>query len=161
MQDELEDNQEEYRSLAHGDLCDLLSTINFKDNRKRSSTQIKRLETSRAASNSDSKKSVRLMCKKRVRTGFLPNRKHQGGEMPNHHEIHWYCALCKKAGIPEKKYMSHISENCFGKLSYQQPTKLEMGGSIGNRADAVKHCKKYEHKWRKDIKVLKKQNKML
>ena len=38
MQDELEDNQEEFCSLAHEDLCDLLSTIKVKENSERSVT---------------------------------------------------------------------------------------------------------------------------
>ena len=35
MQDELDDHQEEYQSLTHEYLCDLLSTIKVKDDRKR------------------------------------------------------------------------------------------------------------------------------
>ena len=117
MQDELEDNQEYYRSLAHDNWCDLLSTINVKDNRKMSETQIKSIETSSAASNSDIHESVRLTCKKMVRTGVLPKRKQQEKKTTKYHVIHCYLALCKKAGMPERKYMSHSSENCFGKCS--------------------------------------------
>ena len=36
-----------------------------------------------------------------------------------------------------------------------------MGGSLGNKADAVKHYKKSEHKWMKYLKDLNKQNKIL
>ena len=60
MQDELEDNKEDYRSLAHEDWCDVLSTIEVKDNRKRDATQIKRLATSRAELNSYRNESVRV-----------------------------------------------------------------------------------------------------
>ena len=38
IQNELEDNKEDYRSLTHEDWCDLLSTIKFKDNKKREAT---------------------------------------------------------------------------------------------------------------------------
>ena len=36
MQDELEDNQEDYNSIAHEEWCDLLLTIEVKGNRKKS-----------------------------------------------------------------------------------------------------------------------------
>ena len=36
-----------------------------------------------------------------------------------------------------------------------------MGGSLGNRADSVKYYKKSEHTWKKELKALKNQNKML
>ena len=76
MQDDLEDNHEEYRSILHEYCCDLLSTIEFKDNSQRAATQVKRLATSIAALvSSDSNESVRVPRKKRVRTGVLPNRK--------------------------------------------------------------------------------------
>ena len=54
MHDDLEDNQEDYCSLDHEDWCDLLSTIKAKYNRKRVATQIKMIESARAASNYDS-----------------------------------------------------------------------------------------------------------
>ena len=60
MQDELEDNQEDYRHLNHEDRCVLLSTIKVKYNRKRAATQIKNITTSRAASHSDSNEFVRF-----------------------------------------------------------------------------------------------------
>ena len=57
---------------------------------------------------------------KRVSTDVLTNRKQQGGKSSNHHVDQRYCVLCKKAGMPERKYMSHISENCFEKRYDQQ-----------------------------------------
>ena len=36
-----------------------------------------------------------------------------------------------------------------------------MGGSLGNRDDSVKHYKKSEHKWKKYMKYLKNQNKII
>ena len=63
--------------------------------------------------------------------------------------------------MPEKKYISHSSENCFGKRYNQQSIKYGLGGSLGNRADAVNQYKNPEHKWKKELKSLKKKNKML
>ena len=56
-----------------------MSTIDVKDNRKRSMTKIMTLVASKAASNSDSDEYVRLLCKKRIITGALLNHKYQGG----------------------------------------------------------------------------------
>ena len=36
-----------------------------------------------------------------------------------------------------------------------------MGGSVGSRTDTVKQYKKSENKWKKDLKYLNNQNKML
>ena len=149
MQDDLEDNQEGYCYLYSEDLCELLFTIKVKGNRKSSTTQINRLATSRAASNYDSNESGRVPCKKRASTCVIPNRKYWGGKTPNHNGIQRYCALCKKAGIPERKYMLHRSENCLGKRSNHNSVKEELGGSLGNRDYSVKHYKKYEQKWKK------------
>ena len=53
MQDELEDNQEDYRSLTHKYWCDLLYNIEVKYNRKRAVSKIKKIATSIASSHSD------------------------------------------------------------------------------------------------------------
>ena len=71
IQDDLEDNQEDYRSLTHEYWCDLLSTIEVKDNRNGSATQIKNIVTSRAASHFDSDESIRVLLKKKARTVVL------------------------------------------------------------------------------------------
>ena len=73
MKDELEDNQEDYRSLVHEYWCDLLSTIEVKDNRKRAVTQINMIATSKLACHYDSNEFIRVPCKKRARTGVIIN----------------------------------------------------------------------------------------
>ena len=123
MQDELEDNPEEYHSIAHEYWCDLLYTIEVKENRKRDATQINRLETSTVASNYNSNESVRVLCMNRLRTGVLTNCKRKGGKLPKHHGDQRYCVICKKVETPEINYMSHSSDKCFGKIYYQHSTK--------------------------------------
>ena len=82
---------------------------------ERAVTHIKRLATSIASPiSSDCDESVRVPRKKRVRKGVLPNRKQQRVTMPNNHGAQRYCVISNKAGIPEQKYMSYSSENCFG-----------------------------------------------
>ena len=101
--------------MAHKYWCDLLSTIKVKDNSKRAPTKIKKLATSKAASLSDSDALVRIPRKKKARNGV--HFKQQGKKTPKQHSAHRYCVLCKKAGMPEKKYISHNSEHCFYKRS--------------------------------------------
>ena len=54
----------------------------------------------------------------------------------------------------EKKYMSHSSEDCFGKRSYQNSIKDGLGGPVGSRDDAVKQYNKPKNKWNKEPKAL-------
>ena len=80
MQDELKDNHEYYHSILHGYCCDLLSTIKFKENRKRAETQINRLATSKVISNSDSNQYVMLPRNNMVTTSALTKLKTEGGK---------------------------------------------------------------------------------
>ena len=71
MQDDLEDHLEDYFYLPYEYWCDLLSTIKVKDERKRVASQIKKIESSRKASLSDSKNSLMIPNKKKARTDVL------------------------------------------------------------------------------------------
>ena len=77
MQDEFEDHQEDYRSLTYEDWCDLLYTIEVKDERKISAVHIKKIDSARAASLSDSDESVRIPRKEKANTGALRSNKDQ------------------------------------------------------------------------------------
>ena len=89
MQDEFEDKSEDYCSLTHEKWCNLLSTMEVKDNRKRAAAQINMLATSKSAPvNSDSNSSVTFPCNDKARTGVLPTRKNKGKKNPNHHGTH-------------------------------------------------------------------------
>ena len=50
MRDELDDHPEEYRSLTYENFCDLLSTIDIEDERKRAAGHIKKIASASAAS---------------------------------------------------------------------------------------------------------------
>ena len=69
--------------------------------------------------------------------------------------------LYNKAGIPERKYKSHSSEHYFGERSKQESIRYSLVGSLGNRNNAVKQLQKYKNKWRRELKSLKKQNKII
>ena len=101
---------------------------------------MKRLSTSKAAPvNSDSNKSARVPCKKRVSTGILTNSKQQEKNTPKHPGPQCYCMLYKKAGMPEIKYMSNISENCFVERFDQHSVKEGLVVALVNRSYSVNY----------------------
>ena len=71
MQDELEDNQEDYCSLTSEYWCDLLTKIEVKYNKKRASTQIKKIKASISTSHYDRNEYIKVPCIKKSRTGVL------------------------------------------------------------------------------------------
>ena len=56
--------------------------------------------------------------------------------------------------------MSHSTKYCTG-VRTKRSIKYGMGGPIGSRTHAVQQHNKSENKWKKDLKALKKQNKMI
>ena len=56
--------------------------------------------------------------------------------------------------------MTHSAEDCVG-MCTNRTIKNGMGGSLVSIDNIVNHYKKYEHKGKKDLKALKKQNNML
>ena len=102
--------------MAYEDWCDLLSTIQVKDDRKRAANQINDITSNRAASLSDSNESVSIMRKNRARLvdGVICSNKVPHKKSPKHHVTQSYCVLCKKAGMTEQDYMLYSSEECTG-----------------------------------------------
>lgn len=67
---------------------------------------------------SDSNTTPRVPFKKKASNGVLPAHKKQI-KYPNHKYPQHYCVICKKDGITDSNYKSHISEKLFGKSSDQ------------------------------------------
>ena len=57
--------------------------------------------------------------------------------------------------------MLHSAEDCFGMRSDQNYVKDGLGGPMVIRSEDVKQWKNSEKKCKKELKALKKQNKML
>ena len=72
-----------------------------------------------------------------------------------HHGIQRYCVIGKKAGMPERKYMSHSSKYCTG-MRINRTIEDGMGGSVGSMNDNLKEYKNSENKQKKVLKALKK-----
>ena len=160
MRDALDDHLEDYRSLNYGNWCELLSTIKVKDESKSAAVHIKKIASARAASLSDSNKSVRIPRRKKAKTSFLSSTKSPRRAHERHHRAQSYCVLCKKSGVTDFKYASHSSEDCTG-MRTKRPIKDGMGGPIGSRSYAVQQHNKSENKRKKYLKALSKKNKML
>ena len=57
--------------------------------------------------------------------------------------------------------MSHSSENCLGKFFNQHYIKDGLVGPLGNRGDAHKQHRNSGHKQKKELKALRKKDKMI
>ena len=62
--------------------------------------------------------------------------------------------------MPERKYMSHSAKDYTG-VRTKRSIKDGMGRPVVSRADNVKQYKNSENKWKKELKALKNQSKML
>ena len=92
--------------------------------------------------------------KKKARTGFLRSSKYPK-KAHRHYGIQRYCVICKKAGMSERKYTSHIAKDCIF-VHTNRSIKYRMGEPVGSRAYALKQYKKSENKRKKELKALKK-----
>ena len=136
--------------------------MEVKDNRKRAASQIKSPATSNEAPISyDSDNSIRVQRKKNEGHGVLTSQTQHGKNTPKHHGAQRYYMMCKKSGMPERKWKSHSSENFFSKRSDRASIKDGLVGALGNWADAVKHYRKPEKKCKRELKALNKQNNMI
>ena len=122
--------------------------------------QIKKIASSRAASLSDSDKSLRIPRKKRDEAGVLSSKKSPKRAHSRNHCIQRYCVIYKKSVMPERKYTSHSAKYCTG-VHTNRPINYGMEGPMGSSTDAVKHYNKSEHKLKRVLKTLKKQNKII
>ena len=141
MQDELEDHQEYYRSLNYECWCNPLYTIKAKDEMKNSETQIKKIASARADYLSESDESTRITRKKKSRTGILSSNKGPHKKVYNRHGTQRYCMIWKKAGMPDKKYISHSANECTG-ICTNRIIMYGMGVSVVSGSDTVKQYKK-------------------
>ena len=136
MRDELDDHPEDYSYLTYEDWCDLLSTIEIKDERKIAAGNIKNIDSDRAASLSNSDESARIPRRNKAKTGVLRSNKYPRKAHDRHHGVHRYCVLCKKAGMPGQNYLLHSAEDCTG-VRTKRLIKDGMGGHMGSNTNAV------------------------
>ena len=115
MQDEMYDKDKYYCYLYHEEWCELLSTMEGKDNQKWAADQIKRLASSKDdQANSDIDARLKVTCNKKTMSGVLISHNNKGKKTLNHKYSQCYYVLFKKVGMTDRKYKQHISEKCFG-----------------------------------------------
>ena len=98
MRYELDDYPEDCRSLTYEYWCDILSTIEVKDERKRAAVHINKIASARSASLSNSDKSVRIPRRNKARNGVSNSHNSPKRAHDSHHGAQRYCVLYKKAG---------------------------------------------------------------
>ena len=103
---------------------------------------------------------MRVLWRNKAKTGVSNYHKSPRRAHDRHHGTHNYCVLYNKAGMPERKYMSHSTKDCTG-VRIKRSIKDGMCGPIGSRNHAVQQHKKSESKCKKDLKALKKQKNMI
>ena len=121
----MDDHPEKYFSLTYEYWCDLLSTIEVEDERKRAAVQIKKIASAKSASLSDSNISVTISRKKKANTCVLRSNKSSKRAYSSHHGMQCHCVLCKKAGMPERKYTLHIEGGCTGVPPPTGPSRMD------------------------------------
>ena len=87
MRDELDGHTEDYCSLNYEYWCDLMSTIEVKDERRRAEVHIKNIDSARSASQSEHDKSVRITRRKKAKTDILRSKKSPRREHDRHHGV--------------------------------------------------------------------------
>ena len=119
-------------------------TIKVKGKMKISANHINKIASAIVDSLSDSDRSVSIMRKKKARlgAGVLCSNRGTKSKEPKNPGIQCHCMIYRKAGIPEREYMSQSDEDCFGKCSDQKPIKDGLGSPMGSRAEAVKQWNK-------------------
>ena len=121
---------------------------------------INNFSSARADSFSDSDKSVMITRRKKAKTDVFRSNKSPKRLHNKHHGIQRYCLIWNKAGMPERKYTSHSAEYFIG-ARIKRLIKDVMVGTMVSRNNDVQQYKKSKNKWKKELKDLKKQNKML
>ena len=89
----MDDHPEDYRSLTYEYCCELLSTIEVKDERKISAVHINNIASAREDSLSDSDESVRIPRRKKANTGVLHSTKPPKRPHDRHHGVNCYCVI--------------------------------------------------------------------
>ena len=93
---------------------------------------INKIASTRAASKSDSDKSVKITRRKKAKTGVLSSNKSPRSAHDRYHGVKRYCVIYKKTGITECKYSLNSAEDCTG-VRTKRSIKDGMGGKIGSR----------------------------
>jgi hypothetical protein len=122
---------------------DTLTTIELNDESERAAFKVAQDEVKGAQAN--------LRETSEPRSGINANQRRKQSNNTNGRGIARYCTLCKNAGMPERKYMSHSDANC------QDKEEMARRAMSSGMADQNKQVRKY---MKESKALLKKLNKM-
>ena len=104
MQHKLADKETDYRLMTEEQFNDTLTTIELNDERERAAFKVAQDEVKSAQAN--------LRDTSEPRNGINANKRRKQKNNTNGRGTARFCSLCKNAGMPENKYMSHLDANC-------------------------------------------------
>ena len=139
---------DDYRLTSEEEFNDMLTNLELSDERDRATRKIAE----------DDMKRVRneLREKHERDKGASSNKRRKLNT--NGRGIARHCSLCKNAGMPERKYMSHSDAQCQDKA---EMAKRAMSGSVADQSKQVKKYKREYKAMHKKLQVIKKKHKKL
>jgi hypothetical protein len=131
MQNELSDKDIHYRVMTEERFMDTLTTIEQRDERDRAAYKEAQDEVKSAQ--------AKLCETSKPRNGNNANKRRKQSNNTNGRGTARFCSLCKNAGIPENKYMSHSDTNC---KDAKEMARRAMSGGMADQSQQVRKYKK-------------------
>ena len=150
MQDKILEKDDDYRLTTEEEFNDMLTNLELSYERDDRATRMLA---------KDDMKCVRaeLREKNDCDNGASSNKCRKTNT--NSRGIARYCSLCKNAGMPERKYMSHSDAQC--QQDKAEMAKKAMSSSVTDQAKQVKKYRKEYKTIHKKLQVTKKKHKKL
>ena len=136
--------------MSEEKLMDTLTTIEQKDERDRAAYKEAQDEVKAAQ--------TKLRETSEPRNGNNPNKRRKQSNDNNSRGTARFCSLCKNAGMPERKYMSHSNSNCEDK---EEMARRAMGGGMADQSQQVRKYKKESKALQKKLSKMQSRKKKL
>jgi hypothetical protein len=149
MQNELSDKETDYCVMTEERFNDTLTTIELRDERDRA--------TYKEAQDEVKSAQMKLRETSEPRNGNNANKRHKQSNNTNSRGTARFCSLCKNAGMPERKYMSHSDADC---QDAKEMARRAMGGGMADHNKQVRKYKKKSKALQKKLSMKKKLSKM-
>jgi hypothetical protein len=149
MQHKLADKETDYRVMTEERFIDTLTTIELRDERDR--------VTYKEAQDEVKSAQAKLRETREPRNGNNANKRRKQSNNTNSRGTARFCSLCKNAGMPERKYMSHSDADC---QDAKEMARRAMGGGMADHNKQVRKYKKKSKALQKKLSMKKKLSKM-
>ena len=148
MQDKILEKDDDYRLTSEEDFNDMLTNLELSDERDRATRKIAEEDMKRVR--------AELREKHDRDKGVSSNKRRKLNT--NGRGIARHCSLCKNAGMPERKFMSHSDSQCQDKT---EMAKRAMSGSVADQSKQVKKYRKEYKAIHKKLMATRKKHKKL